>query len=749
MPVQPKTIVYLRPDTIGDMILFTPALGALMAEWPKARHVIVVREGYESLASLFPKALEWKVAHLNPFKQRPSECRKELSALLGELAALGPELILAPTLNRTWLEIAVAAHFRNIRSVVLGGADVDPIFAASLRLDLGVDPAAAFRETVASDKAQGDVENQHRFAENLIGRNIPRFLPSIDVPKEASAKARAIAAKHGLPAGKWAAVFPGGLANVPVKAWSAGGFAEVVAWLQDKRKMPVLLLAHADEASTVEEIADKAAKLGGARPQAWLGKDGELPLLAALLKDAGIYVGHDTGAMHIAGAVGRPVVGIFGGGHWPRFRPSARQAVSVVQPLPCFGCNWDCHFGDGPCVKTIPASDVIKAVERSLAAGDKPVDAVVESHALPPETVKFIAAATPGILALKRDRVDRQHKIEELKDETDSKDVEIAELKRAAEERKTEMEAIKAELEQECADKDREIAELKEETNSKDTEIADLKRAAEERKTEMEAIKAELEEECADKDREIAELKSETNTKDSEIEELKATCDEREKIVVRLDAGLKAHIAALPEWEKRISAKEAERAELAARLELLGHLPPDAATWAQAVKDKDVHIGNIEAIVRNRDEQIALLKLELSNYASGYANTEHAKHYGRLLTEKEAVIQELNRACIEREAVINQLAARRDDPDGRASQGLGRALVRRPREIVATRAAPGLSEGRRGLLDADRDPVAVRAEADRLGPARRRQWGAGCLAPEDRDRDAELRASRRSSRARS
>ena len=334
VPVQPKTIVYLRPDTIGDLILFTAALGQFMSEWPKARHVIVVREGYESLASLFPKALEWRVARLNPFRQRPSECRKELSALFSDLAAVGPELILAPTLNRTWLEIAVAAHFKNIRSVVQGGAEVDPIFAASLRLDLGVDPAVSFRETVASDKTVGDVENQHRFAENLIGRSLPKVLPSIEVSKELSAKARAIASRLGLSAGKWAAVFPGGLANVPVKSWPAKGFAEVVAWLQVKKKMPVLLLAHVDEASAVEDVASKAAKLGCSRPQAWLGKNGELPLLAALLKDAGLYVGHDTGAMHMAGAVGRPVVGIFGGGHWPRFRPSARQAVSVVQPLP-------------------------------------------------------------------------------------------------------------------------------------------------------------------------------------------------------------------------------------------------------------------------------------------------------------------------------------------------------------------------------------------------------------------------------
>ena len=656
MPVKPKTIVYIRPDTIGDLVLFTPALGLFMAEWPDARHVIVVREGYESLAPLFPKALEWKVARLNPFKQRPSECAKELKRLMSELEAMAPDLILAPTLNRTWLEIAVAAHFKKTRSVVLGGADVDPIFAASLRLDLGVDPATAFRETIASDRTTGDVDNQHKLAETLIGRPLPTVLPSVEVSGEMSAAARAVAAKHGLPEGKWAAVFAGGLANVAVKSWPPEKFAEVVAWLQS-RKIPVLLLAHADETAIVEQVGARAAKLSGNRPAAWLGRNGELPLLAALLKDCEFYVGLDTGAMHLAAAVGRPVVAVFGGGHWPRFRPSARQAISVVQPLPCFGCNWDCHFGDGPCVKTIPASDVIQAVERILAAGKKAIDAVLESHALPPEAVKLIADSEPGILALKRDRVDRQHKIEELKDETDSKDVEIEALKRAAEERKTEMEAIKAELEQECADKDKEIEELKAETNSKDVEMGDLKRAAEERKTEMEAIKAELEQECADKDKEIDELKGEADTKDAEITALKDTCNDREQIVIRLDAGLKAHIAAAAARDQQIAQLETERADLAARLKLLAYLPPDAAVWAQGMYDKDVHIANIETMVRERDRDIEHLKQSIANYASGYGGIEQAKHYGRLLADKEAVIQELYRTCVEREAVINELAA--------------------------------------------------------------------------------------------
>jgi hypothetical protein len=172
----------------------------------------------------------------------------------------------------------------------------------------------------------------------------------------------------------------------------------------------------------------------------------------------------------------------------------------------------------------------------------------------------------------------------------------------------------------------------------------------------MESIKAELEQECADKDREIEELKGEADTKDSEISALKDTCNDREQIVIRLDGGLKAHIAAAEARERRIAEIEADRAALSARLELLSSLPADAAIWAQVIKDKDVHIGNIEAMVRGRDAEIAGLRQAISNFEAGYAGLEMAKHYGKLLGEKEAVIQELHRTCVERGAVISELA---------------------------------------------------------------------------------------------
>lgn len=646
MPDQPKSILYIRPDTIGDLVIFTSALIELQAAWPQARHTLLVRPGYECLAPLFPVSLHWQVAPINPFTEQPGASKEKLEAVLGELRDLAPDVIVAATLNRTWLEVAIASHFPAARRVVLGTAGVDPHFVQRLKLELGVEAATAFSEVVAIEERERDWENNHRLVDHLVGRSTPRSAPHIAVPGTAEEQARAFLQERGLTPGGFVAVFPGGLANVPIKAWPYSNFGELIRWLEEK-DLPVLVLAHTSEAVAIEDVLAQVQTRGGKAPAVWLGRDGEIPLLAGLLGAAKLYVGHDTGAMHLAAAVGRPVVGIFGGGHWPRFRPVGPRTVSVVQPLPCFGCNWDCRFGDAPCVKTIDTADVIQGIERALAAGTEERNEVVEVQHFSPQSLRLIEEVTTRYGKLQADRMERQHRIEELKREADGKDAEISDLKK--------------------------------ETNHKDEEIAALKISAEERKTEMEAIKAELEAECAEKDTEIVDLKAAANHKDAEIDELKAVCNEREALIITLDGHVKNFQKMVAELRgqsaekdhqlaKHESAAQTYEKELETLRTTLAHLPPDAALWSQSLKDKDVHIGNIEAIVRSLRQEIAMLRHSVSNYEAGHSSLEQAKFYGRLLAEKEVVIQSLHRDCVQREAVIQQLALDAAGPLGRLNQ---------------------------------------------------------------------------------
>ena len=139
-----------------------------------------------------------------------------------------------------------------------------------------------------------------------------------------------------------------------------------------------MLIGHEDERDILTAV-QSVARTHDASPAIWKGKNGQIAVLAALLEQSQFYFGNDTGALHLAAALDRPVASIFGGGHWPRFRPVAQRSVCVVQPLPCFGCGWDCSFGDGPCVKTIPMAPVQQAIDKMLAApGEVQEDVIVE-----------------------------------------------------------------------------------------------------------------------------------------------------------------------------------------------------------------------------------------------------------------------------------------------------------------------------------------------------------------------------------
>ncbi len=657
MPQSPKNILYVRADSFGDLILFTPALSRLIKAWPGARHALLVRPGYDSLKPLFPAEIEWKIAAVNPFKDSPAAARDALKSLLADLEANPPDLIVAATLSRTWLEVAVAAKFPQARRVALSHGAVDPLFATALELELGIKAAGVFTEIVEPDMTALDWENNHRLADHLLGKKGERSIPTLPVPAPAAAAARKILATQKLNAGEWIACYPAGVANVTMKAWPAAKFAETIAWLHREHGGKVMLLGHQSEAAIVEEVAALTAKAGAPRPAVWLSQDGEISLMAALLATARFYLGNDTGPMHVSAAVGVPTIGLFGGGYWPRFKPVGRQVVSVVQPLPCFGCQWDCHFGDAPCVKTLGVAEVQAAVTRLLGAKAAPLDTVIEAHNLSADSLALIASVTPRYRKLQSDRLDRQHKIEELTHLGQEKDVENADLKRAAEERKTEMEAIKAELEAECAQKDTEIAELKAETDTKDTEIASLKGEANTKDAEITSLKGE----ANTKDAEITQLKAEADTKDREIERLKAVCDEREALIFKLTDIVKDFQRQVAELTATVEAKTREAADAAAGFAKIqaqfAALPPEAAQYGQWLHEKNVHVANLEQAAAHAARQVRELQSSIDNLNHGYGELEQIKRYGRWLHEKEIVLQQLKRACDEREALIRQLVA--------------------------------------------------------------------------------------------
>ena len=93
-----------------------------------------------------------------------------------------------------------------------------------------------------------------------------------------------------------------------------------------------------------------------------------LKQLASILSRCGMLVTNDTGPMHIAAAVGTPVVAIFGPTNPLLQGPvGAPNEVIENQNLLCLGCNFTrCPIGN-PCMEELPAEEVFAGVQRLVS----------------------------------------------------------------------------------------------------------------------------------------------------------------------------------------------------------------------------------------------------------------------------------------------------------------------------------------------------------------------------------------------
>ncbi len=415
LPLPPRSAVFVRPDTLGDLILFLPALKSLRAAWPRARFAVVIRQPYVGLAGQLAPDIEWIGTTIDVFREGPDASAAELDRLRAMLAARAPDLVVGACAQRNWLESALAAAAPSARRLVLGSAGEDAFFGGQLRARLGVAAGpAAFGEAVPYRADAPDWERNFALADALLGHRVAPVAPSWTLTPALLTAADETLRTLQLAPGGFIACAAAGFAQVRLKTWPAERFGAVLAEFYRRHGVRALLVGAADERPHLEAVQ---AAAGPEAARIWTGGAEDLPRLAGLLARSAFFLGNDTGALHLAAALGRPVVGIYGGGTWPRFAPASRQAIALVHPLPCFGCGWDCAFGDAPCISAVGVEAVQAALEDVLRLRHDSFYELRELRALPAAMVELMGRAA----ALARERTEalraRQQKIEGLEAE--------------------------------------------------------------------------------------------------------------------------------------------------------------------------------------------------------------------------------------------------------------------------------------------------------------------------------------------
>jgi heptosyltransferase-2 len=155
----------------------------------------------------------------------------------------------------------------------------------------------------------------------------------LSVPEEKRRNAENVLSGAGARPGALRVAFGAGAAYGAARCWPASRFAELANRLRFQRDTDVILFGTAAEASVSKAISDEMR----IAPIDLTGKTA-IADLPALLSQCHLFVGNDSGAMHVAAAVGLPVVAVIGPTDPNGTAPITPKCTIVQQKPYCSPC---------------------------------------------------------------------------------------------------------------------------------------------------------------------------------------------------------------------------------------------------------------------------------------------------------------------------------------------------------------------------------------------------------------------------
>ncbi|MBI2834137.1 MAG: glycosyltransferase family 9 protein [Acidobacteria bacterium] len=352
-------ILLIRLRLIGDVVFTTPAIGAIKRHLPHARLAYLV----EPLAA--------PVVTSNPHLDRVIVARRNRG-----LARVREDVAIVRQLRRARFDVAIDFH---------GGPRAAWFTRASgAPVRLGYDlPGRGWTYTERVPRApdlrpRHSVENQWDLLRPLGAAFATPPDPSIDrvdMPVETAA-ARSIERRltgAGITAANAVIVVHVSAGN-PFRRWPTESFVDLaVALLRARPARRLIITAGPSDASAAGQVRSRAraALRAGDGQITWDGIEFTLPELRALIGRSALFIGGDSGPLHIAATTRTPVVGLYGPTLAERsapWRDPACVTESVyVEGLPCRPCEQrHCVPGDFRCLTAMTADAVARVAERAL-----------------------------------------------------------------------------------------------------------------------------------------------------------------------------------------------------------------------------------------------------------------------------------------------------------------------------------------------------------------------------------------------
>jgi len=368
-------ILLIRLRLIGDVVFTTPLVAALKEAFPDSRLTYLVEPHAAPVIAGNPHLAEVIVVPRT----------RGISRMIGDLR-------LAKTLRSRKFDVAIDLH---------GGPRSSWLtWATGARQRIGYDIQGRswhYTRTVHRPRGlqpQHSVANQWELLSALDGWNgnaaDPTRYPAemtLDRTVDARIAGRLLAAgidtSSPVRSRRDVIVIHVSAGN-PFRRWPESAFAALVAGLaaaDDRRR--IILSSGPSDRSAADRIAQAARRdLGPNRASQVLDfGDVDLTELRALVARSALYIGGDSGPLHVASTTKTPIVGIYGPTLSVRSKPWRSPAITTesveLEGLPCRPCDQRvCAPGDFRCLTHIDPAAVLAAAERAL----EPVAQKVRLH---------------------------------------------------------------------------------------------------------------------------------------------------------------------------------------------------------------------------------------------------------------------------------------------------------------------------------------------------------------------------------
>lgn len=348
-------ITISSPDGLGDFILRMSLVEALLAAGHQLQ-MIMRLPASDFAQALFPEINVQVLAH-DPFQGTTKKMLKPFKREVARIEGFKPDLYIAGTFQLNFFdEIFLKKHHKNL---CVAGFEAEEDFWPS---DTTLDPrelSQKFDIRVRASTAMPEGDKNLRLAASVLGVNQVERIRARPPTEASLTKARAILAAFNIREREFIIVCAGSRPGLVMKDWGEKNWEKLFRLLVKRETRAFVFLGNPKEAVSIERL--RAVLPPDIKHVNLAERPPPIGVSYALVSLASAYLGRDSGIMHMAAAANIPLLGLFSGGHWPRFLPEAERGIILTRIAACRGCNFFCPFSEPWCVTSIPCDAVVSA----------------------------------------------------------------------------------------------------------------------------------------------------------------------------------------------------------------------------------------------------------------------------------------------------------------------------------------------------------------------------------------------------